>query len=376
MNDPELLQAWATRRDEPAFAELVRRHLGLVYGSALRQVREPVLAQEVAQAVFLVLADKAGTLGDSVVLSGWLFRTTRFVAARAMRAERRRTHHEQQAAAMQRIDLDASSSAATDRWDEVGPHLDAALAALPATDRNAVLLRFFEKQPLRAVGDRLGLGEEAAKKRVSRAVEKLRAFLAGKGVVLTAAGLLALLTEMPSSAAPAGLADSITDAVGTGSAGPAATELAKGAARDWFTARLLDVAPWFAAALVLLMAGGAWWAAPTSSAGSQVAAASAEGTVIPTSASTSAVSTVLPPPAQVGPSRILLNVRSAEDNRPLAARGMAVFWAWRSVLDRQEVTTDANGFIEIPVTDPKLDSLRLFVSSPGSCARHPLVESA
>ena len=376
MNDPELLQAWATRRDEPAFAEIVRRHLGLVYGSALRQVREPVLAQEVAQAVFLVLADKAGSLGDGVVLSGWLFRTTRFVAARALRAERRRTHHEQQAAAMQRIDLDAPSSAATDRWDEVGPHLDAALAALPATDRNAVLLRFFEKQPLRAVGERLGLGEEAAKKRVSRAVEKLRAFLAGKGVVLTAAGLLALLTEMPSSAAPAGLADKIADAVGTGSAGPAATELAKGAARDWFTARLLDVAPWFATALVLLMAGGAWWAAPASSAGNQIVAASTDGTVIPPSSA----STVLPAPAQVGPSRILLNVRSAEDNRPLASRGMAVFWAWRDATRRTEFTTDTNGLIEVAVTGPKASDVDVWISAPGHVPvtlrwkRHEFVE--
>lgn len=380
MNDTELLQAWASRRDEPAFAELVRRHLGLVHGSALRQVREPVLAQEVAQAVFLVLADKAGSLGRDVVLSGWLFRTTRFVAARALRAERRRTHHEHQAAAMQRIDLDSPSSTATDRWDEVGPHLDAALAALPATDRHAVLLRFFEKQPLRAVGDRLGLGEEAAKKRVSRAVEKLRTFLAGKGVVLTAAGLLALLTEMPSSAAPAGLAERIADTVGTGSAGPAATELAKGAARDWFTARLLDVAPWFAAALVLLMAGGAWWAAPTSSAASQVAAPSAEGTVIPTSAPKSAASTVLPPPAQVGPSRILLNVRSAEDNRPLIARGMAIFWTWHDPTRRTEFITDTNGLIEVAVTGPKASDVDVWISAPGHVPvtlrwkRHEFVE--
>jgi RNA polymerase sigma factor (sigma-70 family) len=380
MNDTELLQAWASRRDEPAFAELVRRHLGLVHGSALRQVREPVLAQEVAQAVFLVLADKAGSLGDGVVLSGWLFRTTRFVAARALRAERRRTHHEQQAAAMRSIDLDSPSSSATDRWDEVGPHLDAALAALPATDRHAVLLRFFEKQPLRAVGDRLGVGEEAAKKRVSRAIEKLRAFLAGKGVVLTAAGLLALLTEMPSSAAPAGLAERIADAVGTGSAGPAATELAKGAARDWFTARLLDVAPWFVAALVLLMAGGAWWLAPTSSAGDLVAVVSTAGSGDPSPAPTSGAATSLPPPAQVGPSRILLNVRSAEDNLPLVARGMAVFWAWHDATRRTEFITDTNGLIEVAVTGPKASDVDVWISAPGHVPvtlrwkRHEFVE--
>jgi RNA polymerase sigma factor (sigma-70 family) len=172
MNDTELLQAWATRRDEAAFTELVRRHLGLVQASARRQVGTSPLAEDVTQAVFLVLARKAGSLGSRVVLSGWLFRTTRFVAARAVRAEQRRNRNESLAAMQPTASDDA---VLPEHWNEVEPHLDAALAALPAADRDALLLRYFEGRPLRAVGERLGIQEEAAKKRVGRAVPNLAA---------------------------------------------------------------------------------------------------------------------------------------------------------------------------------------------------------
>lgn len=259
MNDSELLQAWAIRNDQAAFAELVRRHLNFVYGSALRQVRVPVMAQEVVQAVFLVLARKAGSLGGEVLLSAWLFRTTRFVADRALRAERRRTHHEQQSAAMERLDLDIPST--PDRWGEVEPLLDAALAALPTADRHAVLLRFFERQSLRAVGERLGVSEEAAKKRVGRAVEKLRVFLAGKGVALTAAGMLTLLAGLPGQAAPVGLADQIATMASRNTTSAATMALAAGAVRDWFFVRLRHWIPGAVTAL-LLVAIGVWLALP------------------------------------------------------------------------------------------------------------------
>ena len=107
MNDTELLRAWVTRRDETAFAELVRRYVDLVYASARRQVGSSPLVDDIVQAVFLVLARKADSLGQKVILSGWLFQTTRFVAARALLAERRRAHHES-ASAMQPIPAESA----------------------------------------------------------------------------------------------------------------------------------------------------------------------------------------------------------------------------------------------------------------------------
>ena len=138
MNDTELLKAWANDHDESAFAEIVRRHLDLVYASALRQLRNPASAQDVSQAVFVLLAQKAPTLGNRVMLSGWLFQTTRFLAARTSRAERRRTHHEFQAT-MEPTQND--SPAPSDLWEQMEPHLDDALAGLPEIDRQAVLCR-------------------------------------------------------------------------------------------------------------------------------------------------------------------------------------------------------------------------------------------
>src|SRR6266478_3609138 len=180
MGDWQLLQAYAKDRSEAAFAELVRLHLDWVYSVALRHVGDPHLAEDVAQAVFVLLARKGRDLRPGTLLGGWLFRTTRFVAAHARRAEQRRKSREATACTM----IHQTTSPDTDEilWQQLAPHLDQAVASLSEADRSAILLRFYEKLPLRKVGERLGIGEEAAKKRVSRAVEKLRAFLDRRGV--------------------------------------------------------------------------------------------------------------------------------------------------------------------------------------------------
>lgn len=203
MNDWQLLQEYVERESEPAFRSLVERHLGLVHGTALRQLRDPHLAEDVAQAVFILLARKARGFRSGVVLPGWLFRTTRFVAARALRTEQRRQRREQETFSMQ----PTSSSPPAD--PQSAPLLDEALSSLGAKDRDAVLLRFTHDRSLRQVGEQLGLGEEAAKKRVSRAVDKLRGFFANRGFTLSTTALTGLLVEQLGQGAPAGMAAQI-----------------------------------------------------------------------------------------------------------------------------------------------------------------------
>jgi RNA polymerase sigma factor (sigma-70 family) len=219
MDDRQLLQAYARDHSEAAFAELVRRHLGWVYSVALRHLGNPPLAQDVAQAVFVLLARKAASLSSAVQLGGWLFQTTRFVANRALRSEKRRQSREEMAASM------SPSTTLPDEnetvWKQLEPHLDQAVASLSELDRQAVLLRFYQQKPLLEVGQQLGLGEEAAKKRVSRAMQKLRDFLIRRGVAVGGTTLAGLLAGQIVQAAPSGLAASVlkTTALGISATG-------------------------------------------------------------------------------------------------------------------------------------------------------------
>ena len=217
MEDSQLLAEYVRAGSEAAFRTLVERHLNLVHGSALRQLSEPHLAEEVTQAVFILLARKAGSLGHKTVLAGWLFRTTRFVAARVRRTEYRRLRREQEAFEMHQI---ASSP---DSWDRIAPVLDEALEKLGASERDAVLLRFIEGRNHREVGAALGLSEEAARKRIDRALEKLRGLFASGGLTLSATALGAALLANTSKAAPVGFANAITATAVTGGTAAAST---------------------------------------------------------------------------------------------------------------------------------------------------------
>src|SRR5216117_2272325 len=216
--DAQLLREYVNNGSETAFGELVSRHADLVYSAALRQVHEPDLARDVAQSVFADLARKAKVLSGDVVLAGWLYRSTRFAALTFLRDERRRQNRERQA--MQLLDLPGESSP---DWDRIRPSLDEAMANLGKTDHDALVLRFFKNEGLRAVGTALGTSEDAAQKRVARALEKLRAFLLRRGVRLSSAALAAALSGSAVQAAPAALAGAISAAVVAGSAAAGST---------------------------------------------------------------------------------------------------------------------------------------------------------
>lgn len=192
-----------------AFAEIVRRHVDLVYSAALRMVRDPQTAQDLTQAVFLALAEQAPRLVDHPVLSGWLHCTARNLASKSIRSDLRRCAHEQEAVAMN--ELIATDSDAV--WKEIAPHLDDALGELSQPDRDALLLRYFERKSAREMAQSLGITDDAAQKRVSRAVERLREYFSKRGVTVGASGLAVVISANAVQAAPIGFALTISSAL-------------------------------------------------------------------------------------------------------------------------------------------------------------------
>jgi len=228
MDDIELLREYTERDSETAFAGIVARHLNQVYSVALRHAGNPHAAEEITQAVFVILATKARRLNRRVILSGWLYETARLTALTYIRSEIRRARREE--AHMQNIlnesesDSSRQSGAEAEVWTQIAPLLDAALAKLNETDRHAVVLRFFDGKSMKEVGTALGANEDAAKKRVSRALEKLRKFFTKRGVVSTATIIAGAISANSVQAAPAALAKTVTTvALAKGAAASAST---------------------------------------------------------------------------------------------------------------------------------------------------------
>lgn len=206
--DGQLLRMYAEHRSESAFAELVRRHLDFVYSAALRMVCDPHLAEDVTQSVFVALANNAANLAGRTNLCGWLHQTARNIAAQTVRTIERRRAREREAATMNQL----FSSESDIPWEQIAPCLDAALGELGESDRDALFFRYFKNYDLRTVGAALGISDDAAQKRVSRAIERLRDLLAKRGAAAGAGGLAIVISANAVQAAPVGLGVTITAA--------------------------------------------------------------------------------------------------------------------------------------------------------------------
>ena len=245
MNDEQLIQDYRLHHRQEAFAELVRRHAGLVYGTACRHVGDPFAAQEICQEAFCALARQLASIRNPHQLPAWLYQTTRRLAAMHVRGDQRRVARERMAAVMNSEDTDAAPS-----WERVEPLLDEALGNLGEQDRAAILGRFFRGMSMAEVAEGLGVSEAAAKMRVGRAVEKLRTFFSQHGAACSAAALVLLLERNAAAQPPAPVMASVLNQVAKLRIGPQGTSANSG---GW-------PHPWVAvpAAIVLVLLGLTW----------------------------------------------------------------------------------------------------------------------
>ena len=227
-SDAQLLAHYAQAHSEEAFAQLVERHLGLVYSAALRQVRSPELAEEISQTVFIDLAHSAQKLPASTILPAWLYQVARRAAIDVVRRENRRHLREKTA-----HELLAMNSTSAD-WTEIEPLLEEAMQSLDEDDRAAVLLRYFANKSLREVGDALGASENAAQKRLARALDRLNEFFTYRGVRISGGSLALAISANAVQAVPTGLTTTIAAvaATQTATATAAATFLTMSAIKN------------------------------------------------------------------------------------------------------------------------------------------------
>jgi RNA polymerase sigma factor (sigma-70 family) len=207
-NEHQLLQEYVSTGSQDLFRRLVDRYIDMVYSAARRQVRDAHLAEDVTQAVFLLLAQRASRVPRDRPLSGWLHRAACYLAANARRAQASRRFHENRS-----LQVNAERHIAEQsepQWESLAPMLDEGLSRLTQSDRDAILLKYFEQKTHREIGEAMGVSEEAAAKRVFRAVERLRNFFRRRGVTASCVAIGALLADRAVETAPSGLAAAVS----------------------------------------------------------------------------------------------------------------------------------------------------------------------
>ena len=249
-NDMDLVREFACDHSEAAFTELVRRHVNLVYSIARRCTDTDGDAQDVTQAVFVILARKAAGLRARTVLTGWLYETTRYTAACVQRTNARR-HAREQEAYMQSTLADTDTA---DAWTRLAPHLEAGMSQLGERDRTLLALRFYENKSGPEAAALLGIQEAAAHKRTARALEKLRKFFTQRGVALSAAAIAGAVAANSVQAAPVGLALKISVMAAKGMAATTSiTTIVKGTLKLMTYSKLKMAA---GVGVAVLLAGG------------------------------------------------------------------------------------------------------------------------
>src|SRR5579859_3365388 len=198
VNDMDLVREYAEQKSESAFSELVHRHINLVYSVAVRFTGNFQDAQDVTQAVFITLAQKAKSLDQGTILTGWLYETTRFTAMKFLRSKARQQAREQ-VAYMQSTLNDSNTESV---WKQLAPLLEEGMTRLSEKERTLLALRFFENKSGAETATILGIKEWAAHKRVNRAVERLQKFFVKRGVTSSAATIAGAIAANSVQAAP------------------------------------------------------------------------------------------------------------------------------------------------------------------------------
>lgn len=252
MDDWDLLEQFRCARSEQAFGELVRRHAGFVLATCRRRLRDAHLSEDAAQAVFLVLARRPPTRSGSGALVGWLHKTAIYACNNAMRAKMSRDKHERKAAAERSAVVDPRMNPAADHAD-TERLLDDALAELSSKERDAVLLRYYQEQSVQQVGQSLGISQNTATKRIGRAIERMRGFLANRGLAVTAPGLIETIMQATRTPPPPEFIEqTISIAMGQSVASVFVQQLAQGVNHMFKIAKLK-----LAAAVVAVVTTGA-----------------------------------------------------------------------------------------------------------------------